>query len=405
MTKGASDPTSSGTILLIVGLGSEFGISKYFIGHAGKLVVWELATTNTYTRGTVFKCTVYENGRQTRCFAHGNSLSPVIGFLVKHQKSLLHVALTWFALVASIRLRRRYQACIAVNMTFSLYGLLLRSGGLAKQCIFGSTDFLPPSRGLGLSSIYNRLYRLLDRLSQNSSDAVWYFSPRMLEVEKEAGFVRRNDIPRLVVPISTDADFAETVNSKEIERTSIGYIGKVDELSGLGMVIQSFRDILKRVPTAKLKIIGSGQDEDKFKSMVKSFGLSKHIEFLGFVEDREKAARLLSKCAICIAPYASLPGQIIQFTDPAKVKLYLTCGTPVVMTNTCELADEIREEKAGITIEYDQNAMVQAIVRLLSDDWLWHECAKNVRRLSKKYDYRIIYDKALRETGFPVLTL
>jgi glycosyltransferase involved in cell wall biosynthesis len=117
------------------------------------------------------------------------------------------------------------------------------------------------------------------------------------------------------------------------------------------------------------------------------------------MSDRVKAKEILSRCAISIAPYVPGVAYSIQYTDPAKVKEYIECGTPVIMTKVPELAGEIHKKEAGFSVDYNMEEMTDAILKLLTDDELWLEYRKNIRQLADDYDYIKLFDQAFSASG------
>ena len=55
--------------------------------------------------------------------------------------------------------------------------------------------------------------------------------------------------------------------------------------------------VLAQVPNARCKIIGSGEDKSRLIELVKSLGISDHVEFMGFVDEATKY-RVLSNAWI-----------------------------------------------------------------------------------------------------------
>ena len=56
--------------------------------------------------------------------------------------------------------------------------------------------------------------------------------------------------------------------------------------------------------------------------------------------------------------------------------MYLACGLPVVITRVPPIAGEIEENNAGLAIDYSKEELVNAVLRLLSDEKLYLECRK-----------------------------
>jgi glycosyltransferase involved in cell wall biosynthesis len=253
-----------------------------------------------------------------------------------------------------------------------------------------------------LSSFFSWFYGYADKLAQNKSEAVWYFTSRLLGVNQEEGVINNETIPRLVVPIGIDMEMRKNESESTIERTSIGYIGRLNNEIGLELIIEAIGDIANSVRGITLKIIGSGDNEQALKALVHENSLDYNVIFYGFMSDRDKAKEILSRCAIAIAPYVPGVAYSIQYTDPAKVKEYIECGTPVIMTNVPELAAEIHKKKAGFAINYDRKEMADTMLRLLTDDELWRKYRNNISQFADRYNYIKLYDEAFTASGIEV---
>jgi hypothetical protein len=71
----------------------------------------------------------------------------------------------------------------------------------------------------------------------------------------------------------------------------------------------------------------------------------------------------------------------------------------VIMTRITELATEIHEKRAGFAVNFNRKEIVDAMLKLLTDDELWHEYRKNIGRLAEKYDYVNLYNEAFTASG------
>ena len=78
--------------------------------------------------------------------------------------------------------------------------------------------------------------------------------------------------PQIVVPIGIGAHAPREI-VHEIGRDRIVFIGVLREDHGLDLMIEALPSILRNVPNAKLRIIGSGTYEYNLKKRVHDSGL------------------------------------------------------------------------------------------------------------------------------------
>ena len=158
---------------------------------------------------------------------------------------------------------------------------------------------------------------------------------------------------------------------------------------GLELLIESFPEIEKKIPEVKLTIIGNGYMEKKLKDLARGL----NIEFKGFIGDLSDVYKVITKAVIGLAIYNE--NGMMEFTDPAKVKLYLSAGLPIIVTRVPQIATEIENKKCGITIDYNKEELKNAIVRLLKNQELLKKYSDNALILSKKYLWSNIFREAL----------
>jgi glycosyltransferase involved in cell wall biosynthesis len=379
--------------------GPETLLAKYLSQRAKSFTFIENLHTRYYQPGMDFLyVSHYRNGKLEKTFKIGAGWS----FLLKWRKTrrILYYILVMSGILLSIlRLRTQYDLFIAIDSPFPFSGLVLRKLRLVKKVFSVIGDHFPLQERIRLNAFFSWFYGYADELAQNNSEAVWYFTSRLLDINREEGVIKNEHIRRLIVPIGIDLEARRNEPESNIERTSIGYIGRLNEEIGLELVLEAIGDIVNTVPGVTLKIIGSGENEQSLKKIVHEKGLEDNVVFYGFMSDRDKAKEILSRCAVSVAPYVPGVAYSIRYTDPAKVKEYIECGTPVIMTKVPELAGEIEEKKAGFAVKYSREEIAEAILKLLTDDELWHEYRENIRQLANNYDYEKLYNEAFTASG------
>lgn len=88
-----------------------------------------------------------------------------------------------------------------------------------------------------------------------------------------------------IVPLGMDG-------SSEREKTIIS-VGRLHKDKGYPRLLRIFKDVHKRFPDWKLQIVGDGLLREELESLVRSYGLDTHVEFTGFLDNREMRKRML----------------------------------------------------------------------------------------------------------------
>jgi glycosyltransferase involved in cell wall biosynthesis len=136
----------------------------------------------------------------------------------------------------------------------------------------------------------------------------------------------------------------------------------------------------------KVEIIGSGPDEEYFKGRAKHF---KQVKFYGFIQEEDAVDSLMKNWGVGLATYIPDSSNAAYWTDPSKIKAYISQAVPVITTAITPFSAEIKKAKAGIVVDYyDSEKFVQAVISALQKP---AALQKNAYQLAKKYDYRKIY--------------
>lgn len=283
---------------------------------------------------------------------------------------------------------------VGVNNFNVFSGILLSLFTKVGKIIFYTIDYIPKRFD---NKFLNYLYHFLDRLAVKKSHRVWNLSTIMVEEREKRGVNSEYRKKQIVVPIGTDIPNKPLALSK-ISRYKIVHLGHLLKKQGVELLVAAMKDVVKKVPSAHLLIIGGGPLEEKLKKDVEYLKLEKSIKFTGFIKKFSDVQKFLRDSAIAVAPYVDDGSTYTRYTDPGKPKDYMASGLPVVITKVPQVAWEIEKNKSGIAIEYKKEKLVEALIKLLKDDKLWNYFRKNAFKMAKKYDWGKIFDKAFSKT-------
>ncbi len=132
-------------------------------------------------------------------------------------------------------------------------------------------------------------------------------------------------------------------------------------------------------------------------------GLASHVIFLGMIGEPAVVEQWTAKSGVALAPYQDEPTSVKWYNDPSKPRLYLACGTPVVITKVPPVAEAIAREGAGVAVSGDPQAFAQGILRLLTDEAFYQACRRGASRLAAQHTWERIFDQ-LFDTMSPLIT-
>ncbi len=291
--------------------------------------------------------------------------------------------------------KKRWDLYVGADGLCALVGVLCRRLKKVRKVVLWSIDFVPYGRFKW--RLANWLYHKINKLALTYSDQVWNLSPRMENARREFYGQRaaRRFAKQVVVPLGVWTEGKRLRDLAEVDKHTIVFLGHLLEKQGVQLVLQAVPLIVKRIPDFKFLIIGTGNYEQDLKKKARELGVDPYVKFLGKIESDEEVDDILSHCACAVAPYDRSKDKWTAFADPGKLKRYLSCGLPVVLTDVPWNAYEIEYRRCGMVVRYNVEELAEAIVKLLSNRPLLEEFRKNAFEYSREFDWNDIFEKAI----------
>lgn len=150
------------------------------------------------------------------------------------------------------------------------------------------------------------------------------------------------------------------------------YLGRIHKIKGINLLVNAFADLIKELEDVKLVIAGP---DDGFLSTLKrqigDLNVGDKILLTGPLYERDKLKAYVD------ADVYVLPS--VYETFPNTVLEAWACGTPVVVTDRCGIADIV--SKVGYVVEYDKDQLREAIFKVLSDEELSRRFGEKGKKL------------------------
>src|SRR5262249_10549117 len=151
----------------------------------------------------------------------------------------------------------------------------------------------------------------------------------------------------------------------QAKRTQLVFAGHLLEKQGLQLAIEAMPAIRRRVRQATLLVISDGPYRAELARLVQRLDLAGAVQFGGFTEDHEALERDVAELALALAPYRPGPLSFTRFADPTKIKTYVGCGVPIVLTDVPAIAATVMSAGAGTIVAYDAGALADAVIGYL----------------------------------------
>lgn len=331
--------------------------------------------------------TVYENGALKKQTFTPSLKGPPILFYI------FDIFLTFYFI---IRAKAKFDLCIALDNlnTFSI--LPFKKLGLVKKLVFYTIDYNPLRFK---NKALNTIYHLIDRIACYNSDSIWVLSERMIKARRGNKVDLKRSAPSILLPMGANLQRIKILPVEKIDRQDVVFVGYLLERHGVQLVLESLPKIISKIPNVRFIIVGQGEYEQKLRNLTNNLKIGSHVIFKGFIKDYKLVENIVCKSAVGVAPYEQMSENFTFYTDPGKVKLYLGCGLPLVITDVPAIARVIESHRAGFIVDYTVKSITKALIRLLTNDTLYKKYRKNAIELSKRYDTNSLIASALDKTN------
>lgn len=328
------------------------------------------------------KCLLFKNGKVIR--EHRGPKYKTF-YLIHHFGDI------FLTLYFVLRMRRNWDLYIGSDCLNSFTGIVLRSLGVVSKAIFYEHDHTPERFK---NKLLNRVFHYLNGFSARHADVVWDNPPNLSEIRRRQGADLRKVIR---VPHGVDLDKITIPPPAEVKRHTLVYAGDVVPAKGLQLVVEAVKNLVQKIPQIKVAIVGSGRYEPELKKLVKEAKLENVFEFFGYTR-HDWTLFYLPSCGVALAPYVDEAEGTFKYCEPLKVKDYLACGLPIIITKVPDFANEIEMKTLGVAINYDVGELEEAIVKLLTDDEFYKKCRDNVLKYAANITWDYTYGRTFSRT-------
>ena len=149
----------------------------------------------------------------------------------------------------------------------------------------------------------------------------------------------------------------------------------VDEVKNISGLLRAFLVLLKKVPNAKLYLVGGGDDLDMLKSYAKELGLNEEVKFFG---------RMLNEDVLNLyneIDFVTINSRIETFSVVAAESLI--AGKPVISTR-CGGVEEFVDDENGILISIDNDGELEKALMLMVSEYKNYS-SENLSAYAKKH--------------------
>jgi glycosyltransferase involved in cell wall biosynthesis len=207
----------------------------------------------------------------------------------------------------------------------------------------------------------------LERLVYENSRFAFPITTAVADVLSAKGYRGASTICPLPVDPGLYCARGEAADKQLIPRgpgeAVIGYVGRLVEPKGLRTLAAALGQI--RDLKWKLVLIGKGDFEAEFRSLLTSQGVADRAEFLGYIP-HDETPRYLSAFDMLVLPSETQPNWKEQFGR--VITESFSCGTPVIGSDSGEIPNLIRSGEGGLVFPEKNATEFAASLRRLIEN-------------------------------------
>lgn len=192
----------------------------------------------------------------------------------------------------------------------------------------------------------------------------------------------------VIIPNGIDVSYINSIPmQKYIESDYLFFVGRFVHKKGVDILIRAFSKIKNK--SLKLVIEGKGEEKEKLERLILELGLSERIILVGGNLSEEQKFAYMKGALIGIVPSRIEPFGIVALE-------YLSCGTPLIASETGGLSDILENQKTCIFFENENyKELAKKIDELVDDKKLRKILSERGIELVKKYTWSEISKKYL----------
>lgn len=197
-----------------------------------------------------------------------------------------------------------------------------------------------------------------------------------------------------VIPMGVDLKGLFTPDPRVQRKTDeLLFVGRLVEKKGVHFLLEAMSAVLKKHPSVRLILAGSGPMEQELRQQAGRLHLSERVDFLGMVAQTQLPA-LYQRATLAIFPFVVAKSGDQEGFGLVQVEA-MGCECPVIAGDLPAIHDIIAHEENGLIFPSgNAEALADAIIKLLDKSELRARLAGEGRkRVVQKFDWEIVAGK------------
>ena len=173
-------------------------------------------------------------------------------------------------------------------------------------------------------------------------------------------------------------------NIEEDEKIIL-YLGRIHRIKGLDILVKAFANIVKKLDDVKLVVVGPDDGYlRELQDLIKALRIEDSVLISGPLYGRDKLRAYVDADVYVLPSRYEIWGMTIAEA--------VACGTPVILTENCGVADYCRD-KTGIVVEPYSDRLFKALLEMLLDEDRQRALRKNCKAVAKEFSIPKVVSK------------
>ena len=240
-------------------------------------------------------------------------------------------------------------------------------------------------RFVKLNSISNFLTKIIMK-QYNRCDECWAVNNYISKLYYDEYYCK--SIPKVMnnatdmMPVKNEEEAKKIIDEKHKINSNekvFLFVGRINNLKNVFFIVNSLK-LLKGKLNFKMLFVGSGQDEEKLKELIKRNNMEKEIIMCGKVTDRELLSYYYARADLFLFPSLYDASSIVQI-EAASQK------TPTLFIEDAVTADTITNNISGYTAKKSEEDYANRILEIINDKELYNKVCRNTfQEVYKNWD-------------------
>jgi len=188
----------------------------------------------------------------------------------------------------------------------------------------------------------------------------------------------KTDVGKVPVHVLANGIEQRTVASPVNGVRHLVYVGRLERVKGVHLLLDAYRRVLEKLPDTRLTIVGDGRERAALESDAADLSSTGGLRFLGW-QDEAGVAEQLADASIVVLP------SLWPENFPTVALEALQFGRPMVGSRVGGIPELIGTDNGALVEPGDPARLAQELLRLLSDQELLREMGRASAKRSAAY--------------------